>query len=69
MKKAYIHPTVINAESLSISGAKDDFGLFPVVEALSAGYAAGRAVKKVFGAAPSIKLPNFKSYLEWSMSI
>ena len=43
MKETYSRPMVTNA------GARDNSNeLFPVVEALGAGYSAGKVVKKVF---------------------
>lgn len=43
MKETYSRPMVINA------GARDNSNeLFPLVEALGAGYAAGKTVRKVF---------------------
>ena len=65
-----MRPSVLNAETLKLSGVTEDMGILPVVEALTKGYAAGRAVKKVFGGvAPSIKLPSFKNFEEWGMPI
>ncbi|MBQ6297676.1 MAG: hypothetical protein IJK81_08335 [Selenomonadaceae bacterium] len=43
MKENYSRPKITNAGALS-----DPEGLLPVVEALTKGYGAGRAVRKVF---------------------
>lgn len=45
MKETYSRPTITN-----VSAINDPDGLFPVVEALAKGHAAGKAVRKVFGA-------------------
>lgn len=43
MKETYSRPIVTNAGTMDNANE-----LFPVVEALSAGYAAGKSVRKVF---------------------
>ncbi len=43
MKETYVRPMVANARAMDNSSE-----LFPAVEALAAGYAAGKVVKKVF---------------------
>ena len=70
MKKKYSCPAVISAETLEVSGTIKEVGLFPVVKALSAGYSAGKAVRKVMGGvAPSGKLPSFEFYKELGIII
>ena len=70
MKKTYKCPTIVKAETLEISGTFKDAGLFPVVKALTVGYNAGKAVRKVMGGvAPTSMLQSFDTYKELGLIV
>ena len=49
MSIMYLKPAIINASAVEYAMTDEGMGWFPVVQALSEGYAAGKVVKKVFG--------------------
>lgn len=60
MKEKYLRPAIVNSGTLE---GIVPLGMFPAAAvALVGGYAAGRVVKKLLDARPSIKLPSLKSF-------
>ena len=73
MKKKYFHPVIVDMDGKKYISEYDGEGLFPVVEGLTKGYAAGRAVKQVLGGISPVDmlngLVNRKMFIECEVDI
>lgn len=68
MNELYLRPVIVNAGVIESNTVDSHEGLFPLVEAAAAGYAAGKSLRKVLGGVfPSSMLgglENRKQYKE-----
>lgn len=62
MKEKYLRPAIVNSGTLEGEGIVP-LGMFPAAAvAIAGGYVAGRALKKLLDARPSIKLPGLTTF-------